>query len=62
MGGVSTKAIFDYTQEDVQCVTAEHGDKNKDYYKGTRNVLINPSYYAKDEADEGYWHYIFQWR
>ena len=44
-------------------MTAEHGDKgNIDYYNGTRNVLINPSYYPKDEADEGYWHYIFQWR
>ncbi len=62
MGATSSKAIFDYTQEDVQCVTAEHGDKNLDYYNGTRNVLINPQYYAKDDADEGYWHYIFQWR
>jgi hypothetical protein len=62
MGATSSKAIFDYTQEDVQCVTAEHGDKNIDYYNGTRNVLINPQYYAKDEADEGYWYYIFQWR
>ena len=62
MGSVSTKAIFDYTQE-VECVTSEHGDKkNIDYYNGTRNVLINPSYYPKDEADEGYWNYIFQWR
>jgi hypothetical protein len=61
MGSVSAKAIFDYTQE-VECVTAEHGDKNIDYYNGRRNVLINPSYYPKDEADEGYWHYIFQWR
>ena len=61
MGGVSTKALFDYTQE-VECVTSEHGDKNLDYYNGTRNVLINPQYYAKDEADEGYWYYIFQWR
>jgi hypothetical protein len=63
MGGVSTKALYDYAQEDVECVTAEHGDKgNIDYYNGTRNVLINPHYYAKDEADEGYWYYIFQWR
>jgi hypothetical protein len=62
MGGVSTKAIFDYTEE-TECVTAEHGDKkNIDYYNGTRNVLINPHYYAMDDADEGYWHYIFQWR
>lgn len=63
MGGVSTKALYDYAQEDVECVTAEHGDKkNIDYYNGTRNVLINPNYYARDETDEGYWHYIFQWR
>ena len=61
MGGVSTKALYDYAQEDVECVTAEHGDKNIDY-NGRRNVLINPHYYPKDEADEGYWHYIFQWR
>ena len=62
MGAVSTKGIFDYTQE-VECVTAEHGDKgNLDYYNGTRNVLINPNYYAKDDTDEGYWHYIMQWR
>jgi len=62
MGGVSTKALFDYTQE-VECVTSEHGDKkNIDYYNGRRNVLINPNYYAKDDADEGYWHYIMQWR
>jgi len=63
MGGISAKLITDYTQEDVECVTAEHGDKgNLDYYNGRRNVLINPHYYAKDEADEGYWYYIFQWR
>lgn len=62
MGGVSAKLITDYTEE-TECVTAEHGDKgNIDYYNGTRNVLINPHYYPKDEADEGYWHYIKQWR
>lgn len=61
MGGISTKALFDYTEE-VECVTAEHGNKKNIDYNGRRNVLINPSYYAKDDADEGYWHYIMQWR